>query len=601
MIETDPLLQITLIALSGLAAQWVSWRFHLPAIIFLMVAGFLLGPATNLIHPHDLMKDLFHPAISVAVAIILFEGSLQLQLKELKEAGRAVRHIVLFGAPAGWALISAAAHYIAGLSWPVAITFGGLLVVTGPTVIMPLLRQARLNNRVSAILKWEGIVNDPLGVLFAVLAFDYFVFIAEPSHTGDSLFLIQNILILLIMGLGSFILGLVLTYILEHGLVPEFLKPPFLVSTVIALLFTCNQFIHESGLVAVTILGMTLANRHFTSIEEIRRFKETVTIMLVSGVFILLTADLDPALLLNIDTRSLLFIIALLFLIRPLTIAFSSIGTKMNWKEILFIGWIAPRGIVCAATAGILGPQLVAAGFPDGEKILPTAFAIVILTVFLHGLSAKILGKKLNLASQNTNGLIIVGASAWALQLVQTLKERDIQAMIVDTNWHRLRKARLADIPVYYGEVLSEETEFALEFNQYNTLLAATDNPAYNALVCSKFAHEFSRERVFQLGTDEEEDPERKRIAAVMQGRTFVDQTLTATEIWHRFAKGWTFRAARIGAAPDTGELVKPANDENNIIIGFIRKDSLTFIDPTSPLKQGGRENDIALFFSAEK
>ena len=413
-------IQLVIIAIATIIAQWTAWKLHTPAIIFLLGFGFLLGPIAGLVEPSVLMGDLLDPFIGAAVAIILFEGSLQLHLKELKETRHAVRHVIFLGAPIGWALISAAGHYIAGLEWAVAITLGGMLVVTGPTVIMPMLRQARLNPRAGSILKWEGIVNDPVGVIFAILSYEYFV-ASKNGNAGGSFFL-ENGVILLLISVFSFLLAHIVKRLFERGHMPEYLKTPFLLTVVLTVFFGCNMFLHESGLLAVTILGLTLANIHTASLEDIKKFKETITLLLVSGVFILLTADLDASTLLLLDWRGLLFIAALLFLIRPLTFIICAIGTKMERNEIILTGLIAPRGVVCAAMAGIIGPLLTEAGFADGDKLLPIAFAVVVISVVLHSLMIKPLARKLELTSKEMNGVIIAGAYPWSIQFAETLK-----------------------------------------------------------------------------------------------------------------------------------------------------------------------------------
>lgn len=590
------LYQIAIIALASIGAQWIGWKLHLPAIVFLLLFGFALGPLTGLVQPDILMGDLMQPALGAAVAIILFEASLNLRFREIREVRRAVKRIVFLGAPVGWLFISLGAYYIGGLGWPVAITLGGFLIVTGPTVIIPLLHNARLNPRVASILRWEGIINDPLGVIFAILAYEYFVYSKSPDLTGVD-FLAYFGTSLIVISFASYIFGRFTAYALERGYMPEFLKTPFLMSCVIALFTIGNAFVHESGLIAVTIYGMTLGNVRMASIEEIKRFKETITLMLVSGVFILLTADLDPAVLLQIDIRGALFVLALIFVIRPSTIFLASLGSHMSWQEVVLVSWIAPRGVVCAAISGVLGPLLVNAGFEDGEKILPLAFALVILTVLLHSFTLKPLARRLQLAADRAGGLIIVGASDWTIQLAEALIARDVPVILVDTSWHHLRPARLANIPVYYGEFLSEETEFNLELNRYGTLLAATDNSAYNTLVCNAFAPELGRENVYQVSAHEEGGSERKKMPNTLQGRTFVGPEKDYISWWYNFFDGWRFRATRPN--PEEGAESKGGgyNEDNDILIGVIGKNGvLGFRTPdfTPQIKEG----DLLLLFS---
>lgn len=564
--------QIVIIAVAAIVAQWTAWRFHIPAIVFLLGFGFVLGPGLDVLQPDLLMGDLLRPAIAASVAIILFEGSLQLRFSELRSAQRALWHVILIGAPLGWFLLATAAHYIAGLSWATSITLGGMLIVTGPTVIIPMLRQARLLPRVGAILKWEGIINDPIGIILAVLSFEYFV--SQSKGADMTVFAVENASAIVMISLASFLAAHAIKYIFERGHVPEYLKAPFLLTFVLLMFFGSNAFLHESGLISVTILGMTLTNIHHESLEEIKRFKETVTLLLISGVFLLLTADLDVSVLLEIGWRDLAFVFALIFLLRPLTMFVCAIGTKLSLKETILIGWIAPRGVVCAAMAGIFGPLLVEAGFEDGAKLLPIAFLVVVLTVFFHGLSIKPVAKRLGLVTKENNGLLISGGHPWTIQLAETLKTREIPVMIVDTNWHVLSKARLANIPVHYGELLSEETEHSLEFNAYTTLLAAHYNKAYSALACYNFSHEFGQERVFYVNVEDKEVPESQQITQSILGEVWVDNAVTLSSMWERFNDGWRFKISRIGENPETNEMILP-NVGDGIVAGYITKNNI--------------------------
>ena len=587
--------QIAVVSLASFAAQWTAWKLHVPAIVFLLLLGFILGPVAGFIQPDELLGDLLQPAISAAVAIILFEGSLQLRFREIREIGHAVRRIIIVGAPLGWALLSFGAHHIAGLSWPVAITFGGILVVTGPTVIMPMLRHSRVDARVGSVLKWEGIINDPVGVIFAVLAYEYFKLSGNVALQDNFLY-VQFPSIIIGEMLLSYLFGRITADVLERGLMPEYLKAPFLVSTVLALFTACNLAFHESGLIAVTIYGMTLANKRVSSMEEIKRFKETITLLLVSGIFILLTANLEPALLKQVDIRGVIFIAAVIFLIRPATVFLSSLGTGMHIKQKLLIGWIAPRGVVCAAIAGVMGPLLVEAGFEDGAKLLPLSFGIVFLTVILHGLTFKPLARRLGLVAEEQNGLIVVGANDWTLQLAETLKEQSVPVLLVDTNWHRLKPARLANIPVYYGEVLSEETEYNLGFDSYGTILAATDNSAYNSLVCNEIAPDFGRENVFQISFEEMGGPDHKKLSETITGRIMGRSTMNYYDWGRKYRNGWRFRVTKVGADKSEDDIAAPS--EFRIKIGIISNDILMISSPESDPQ--AKEGDMVLLFEKE-
>lgn len=592
----DMALQLMLIGLAGFAAQWAAWKFHLPAIVFLLLTGFLFGPVLGVLTPTEMFGDFLRPAIGVAVAIILFEASLSLDFNEIRGVRRAVSHIVLIGAPLGWALISWGAHYIGGLSWPTAVTLGGLLVVTGPTVIIPLLRTARLNQRVNSILKWEGIINDPIGVLFSVLALEYFV-VSQTVESVTAEFYLHFALALAFVSAVSLGMGFVIHRIFRRGWVPEYLKSYFMLIIVIALFTLGNMLFEELGLIAVTVLGVTLANLKISSLEDIRRFKEVVTLLLVSGVFIVLTANLDPSVLFAIDWRGFLFIAALLLVLRPLAVFASSIGTTMTWRETAFVSLIAPRGVVCAAVAGIMGPQLVEAGFEDGAKLLPLAFAIVIITVLLHSTVIKKLAGRLALSAEKSNGLIIVGGSVWAAELALLLQSRGIEVLVADRSWHRLREARHAGLPTYYGEILSEESDYAIDFARYASLLAATDDAVYNALVCNAFVHDFGRENVWQLAEPKDEAARNRNVAPELQGRSFVGEHINFSTLADSIASGLRFKATRVGGSiADEDSLLASTSD---VKIGMIQSGRLRFSAPDH--KVGAKEGDTLILLSADR
>lgn len=533
-------LVLALVGLLGIGAQWLAWRIQLPAIVLLVLFGLIAGPVTGWIRPSQDLGVMFDPIIKIAVAVILFEGGLRLHFHELKTAAAGVARLVTLGVLLSFPLGSLAAHYIGGLSWPVALVFGAIVIVTGPTVIIPLLRQARLRRRPASYLKWEGIVNDPTGALLAVVIFEYFVY----SGTGAALPVMIGRLstALALAGLLGVGCGYLLGVLFRRGLVPEYLKGPGALAVAIGVYVAANQVLSESGLLAATLLGITLGNMNLPSIDEMRRFKEYIALVLVSGVFILLTAELDPSILLNLDWRSLALLGAVIFVLRPVCILFATIGAGMSWQERALLAWIAPRGIVAAAVAAVFGPALLARGYPGAELLLPLVFTLILFTVVAHGLSIGWLSRKLDLSAKSTNGLLIVGSSPWTVAFAQALNEKEIPVMIVDSVWHRLRAARLAGIKVYYGQILSEASEEQLEFNDYGYLLAATDNDAYNALVCKHFAAEMGRHHVFQLPDTSVEEPDPKRLSRTMRGLIMPAERAWYEELMSNWYHGWTFQ-----------------------------------------------------------
>lgn len=390
---TSQALVIAAVGVLGVGAQWIAWRTGWPAIVLMLAAGFIAGPVTGMINPSEAFGEMLDPMISIGVALILFEGGLSLDLRELRHSGKAVMRLATVGVLIGWALGSLAGFYIAGLVWPVAILFGGILIVTGPTVVIPLLRQSNIQTRPNSILKWEGIVNDPTGALCAVIAYEYFRRINDFPDASLIDVVPPLIFASIIAGLIGYAAAKMIAYLFPRGAIPEYLKVPVLFTVVIGVFVLTNMIEHEAGLVAVTVMGVALANMDVSSIRSIHPFKENVAVLLVSGIFILLASSLslDDLAYLNplepVGLRFMLFLLALLFLVRPITVLLSLLGTDVPWNERLFVAWIAPRGIVLVAISGLFALRLEDLGIAGGQLLIGLSFAVVVATVIAHGLS----------------------------------------------------------------------------------------------------------------------------------------------------------------------------------------------------------------------
>ncbi len=544
-------LKVAAVGVAGVAAQWVAWRFRIPAIVLLLAAGLLLGPIGGVIDPQADFGEVFRPMVAIAVAIILFEGGLTLNLAEIQHTSKAVRRLVLIGAPVGAVLGALAAYYIGGLSWQASLILGGLFVVTGPTVIMPLLRQAKLAPRAASLLRWEAIVNDPVGALFAVLAYEAVILghvgpAGAASHHSPAGLVFQALAALVVaLGLGYLLARLVI-WLFNAGLAPEFLKAPILLVSVLAGYEASQLVLEESGLLTVTVMGVVIANAKLASLTELRRFKETITTLLVTGVFILLTATLNSETLALVDWRMVSFVAAMLLLVRPLTIFLATSGAGLSLQERLLVGWIAPRGIVAVAVAGFFGSALQAQGIPGGAEMTAVAFLMVFATVLLHGFTLAPLARVLGLASARQSGVLIVGAGAFSLALAEKLKEAGASVLIADPDWGALRPVRQAGINTFYGEILSETAEHTIDLNPYGRLIAASRNDAYNALVCTDYGPEMGRARVFQLAPEVDGEDERRALNFTLGGRGLFDRSLTARELRLRMLRGWRVKSTSI-------------------------------------------------------
>jgi len=567
---------IASILIVGIALQWVGWRLKIPALILLIVAGFIMGPITGWLNPSEDFGDLLQPMISLSVAIILFEGGLNLRWHEFKQNSQVIYRLVSWNVLLTFSFGSLASHYLVGLSWPVALIFGAIIIVTGPTVIMPLLKQANLRKKPASLLRWEGIVNDPVGALLVVLIYGYYVH-AESDVLVLNIItgLLISLVVSLALGVG---IGVFIARAFERGQVPEYLKSPVLLITVLLVYTLANQIQNEAGLLATTILGITLANQKLHTLHEHMRFKEYVTILLVSSTFILLTADINPEILKHLGWQGWLLVALIIFIFRPLAIYMSTIGTGIEKHDRMLIAWVAPRGIVAAAIAGLFGAQLSQKGYAGAELLLPLIFALIIFTVVLHGLSIGWVARKLNLASPYPDGVMIVGASQWTTGLAVELQNNEIPVLLIDTRWKHLKSARMQGVPVYYGEVLSERTEEMLELSHITKLLTVTQNEAYNTLVCSRFLPELGSNNVYEMDWETENESSTD-LDSTHSGYSLFGKPLSYEGFRQRHAQGWQFKSTPL-SEQYTLEDIQKQKPEGSLLIAAINKTGHVFFYP---------------------
>ena len=591
----SPVLALSLVGALGVGAQWLAWRLRLPGIVLMLAAGLAVGPGLGLLDPSRDIGALLQPMVAIAVAIILFEGGLTLNFQSLSDAAKGVRRLVVLGAPLGWLSSTLALHYAAGLSWESAAVFGGIMIVTGPTVIAPLLRQARLKRRPANLLQWEAIVNDPVGALAAVLAFEVVLVARTATGMGHA---IQELIIgiLVASALGA-LAGWGMARAFRNAWVPEYMKVPVIFVLVLAVFAVSDAVLHESGLLAVTIMGVWLANAHLPSYAELLRFKEHATILLVSGVFILLAANMDRATLLALDWQVLVFVVVVVLIERPLSVLLSLAFSDVPWKERLLVAFTGPRGVVLVAVAGLFGERLAQIGVPDGAQIAPLAFALVAATVVLHGFTLTPLARVLGLTASGAPGVILVGGSAWSTALAQALTKLDLPVMIADPNRSHLRRAREAGIRTYTGDILSEGAEHRLDLMPYQKLIVATDNDAYNTLVATDLAPEFGRENVFQL-TRDTSDSARYALPAKLGGQPFCARD-TYAQAQDRLRQGWEFRITTLTQEFRRDDW-RAANPEA-IAIAEMQGTQLRFVGPDSKIKDADGVKILALAPAREK
>lgn len=541
------------IVAGGVAAQCLAARTHVPGIVLLLLCGFLVGPVLHILQPTADFGPGLHAIVGLAVAIIVFEGGLALDFRELRAAGGGVVRLTAIALPINFALGTLAAHFIGRMDWGPAATFGAILVVTGPTVILPLLRGARLERRSASFLKWEAILNDPVGAILTVLILE----IVTLGHAGSgdlaklALHMVTAVAGAAVLGIGA---AYTTAWSFRRDLVPEILKTPVLIALALVAYVVPNLLMHDAGLIGATLFGIALANLHVTGLEELRRFKESLVVLLVSCLFVVLTADLDLAVLSKISWPIVLLTAAMIFIVRPLAIGLATLGSDLTWRERLLVGWIAPRGIVAAAVAGVAGRHLTEAGFAGGDLVQPTVFAVIAATVLAHGFTLKPLAKRLGLsAAAEGSRLAIVGASGWTGNLAATLHKAGVPVLLVDTYPGALARARREGVPTLQAELLSRHGEESLGEQPPDYLLAATQDELYNALLCSKFAPTIGRERVFQIMPSADHLVHAETgVHRDIRGKVLDICDLDFDGLAGRYAAGWRFSVTDPAQAPKT-------------------------------------------------
>lgn len=520
----------------GIAAQWLAWRLHLPSILLLLVIGILAGPVTHFLRPDALLGEALVPIVSLSVAVILFEGGLSLKIRELLAVGKAVRNLVTVGAATTWAMTTVSGHYILKLSWPIALLFAAILVVTGPTVIGPLLRSVRPVTRVASILRWEGIVIDPVGALLAVLVFD--AILATGPQAAAALVIGGLMKVVLIGSLVGLLGAAALIIILYYRLAPDFLHNPVALMTVVCAFAVSNFLQSESGLLSVTLMGVVLANQKFVSTMHILEFKENLRVLLIASLFILLSARLDRQGLTHIGWETVPFLVVLMLMIRPASVFLSTLGSGLSWRERIFLSWVAPRGIVAAAVSSVFSLRLgEASGHLEPGRLVPLTFLVVIVTVMVYGLTAAPVARWLGVAQPHAQGALIVGAHDWARDLAHLLKEEGFHVLLIDTNAQHIAAAEAVGLPAHEGNILSEELLDEIELAGIGKLLAVTPNDEVNSLASLHLAGVFGRSEVYQLSS-QASVTQKGNLPKHLRGRILFSRDANYSFLTTRFAGG---------------------------------------------------------------
>ncbi|NOU52040.1 sodium:proton antiporter [Pseudoalteromonas sp. JBTF-M23] len=580
------------IAVFSVIAQWLAWALKVPAILFLLLIGLLLGPLTGQLSPDDLLGDLLFPVVSLSVAIILFEGSLTLHFRELKGIGKIVRNLCSIGMFSTFVIVALSAYFILDLDWRVAAVLGAVLVVTGPTVIAPMLNAMRPTQDIDRVLRWEGIVIDPIGALFAVLVFEAVSFVGKGevlSHTLIALFST--------LGVGisvGVVAGWITSALIRKEWLPYELHKFGILALVLFSFTASNHLAHESGLLAVTIFGIWLANQDDLEIDSVLEFKEDLSMILISSLFILLAARLQLSDLMLLDAEIFIFLAIVLFIARPICIAISTYNTDLPLKSRILLSWIAPRGIVAAAVGSVFALSMMESQIPDANKLVPLIFTVIIVTVVLQSLTATPLAKLLGVRQPSPNTLLIIGANHVARAIAKGLKEQNIDVYLSDPAWENCKMARMDGLPCYYGNPQSEHAERYLPLTTIQSVLALSPNRHHNALGVQYFSHLLSEQNVFSLRSSTNHAKANKDSATFLSRQVLFGEQGYYAKLSSLIAKGGKVSATRLSEEFDWQQYLE-VNKE--AIPLFITTDSNNgesqirpfVIDMKKPPEQGER------------
>ncbi len=561
------------IIILGILAQWVAWKFKIPAILPLIIIGLLVGPlaseflsvdGTKWIEPMWNGKEGLFPGeslfyfVSLAISIILFEGGLTLKINEIRNVGSVITKLITVGSLVTFIGAAIAVYYIFHLSWELSFLFSGLIIVTGPTVITPILRNIPLKKDVSAILKWEGILIDPIGALVAVLVFE-FISVDQGGAFTKTAFIEFGKIVLFGVTFG-FTFAHALNFAMNKKLIPHYLLNVAALAAVLGVFVLSDSFAHESGLLAVVVMGMVLGNSNSPYLKELLYFKESLSVLLISILFILLSANINMEDLMLIYTweTAILFAVVV-FVIRPIGVFLSSIGSSLQFKEKLFISWVGPRGIVAAGIASLFGLKLAKNGVVGAEYITPLVFMIVLGTVLLNATTARFFARVIGVFLKKSNGILIVGASEVAQHIAAYLEKNNRHVVLIDNNHVHIQTAQKKGLDAIKADIYSSSLTDNIELNAVGYLMALTPNAEINTYAIDKFSKQFGENGTFKLTATSKNDN------ALLEEGVF-SHTENFTSIAGLIEKGGAIKEVKLkDNAHYTAVITEIAADDNRI------------------------------------
>jgi len=592
-VDDQVFIYIALVPLLGMLAQLLAWWVRIPSILLLLMFGVVLGFWMN---PDQILENvsgdstlgakIVFPFVSLSVAVILFEGGMSLRFAELRQtAGSAVIRLCTAGVLISWILGSLLAWWLLQIEIRLAILLGAVLVVTGPTVVAPLLRHIRPQRKIGSILKWEGIIIDPIGAILAVLVFEQLFHIQPGEEVITAWAPAINILKTTAIGLG---LGCLSAFVLVNAVkrywIPDYLHGLTFLATSLAVFAISNLLMHESGLVTVTVMGIYLANQKQISIQHVVEFNENLGVFLISCLFIVLGSRLDLGVMGQVGWRGALFVTLMILIVRPASVFASMWKSGLQQNEQIFLAFLAPRGIVAAAVVSVFALRILANSHGDevlteGAAILvPATFMLIVGTVAVYGLSAAPLARRLGLAEANPQGILFAGADAWIRDVAKTLQDVGYAVVLIDTNYPNVSAAKMKGLTAHCKSILAESARESIDLAGIGRMFALTKNDAVNAIAAKEFAHLFGSKNVYRLKPRDAERGERSKVGHVTKGRELFSDDWSEERLQQAYRSGFRPKLTRI-SEEFTYEDFKEKHGEDVVVLMVIDKNGVITVN----------------------
>ena len=578
------LISLALILFVGIFCQWLAWRLKLPAIIFLLFCGILAGPIFKWLDPDQLFGDLLFPFVSLSVAVILFEGSLTLNFREIPGLEKVIRNLITLGVLISWVITTCATHLLLGFSWEISCLFGAIMVVTGPTVIMPMIRTVRPTEGVANVLQWEGILIDPIGAILAVLTYEFIVAGGlQGGLTAGALVFGKMILIGLVCGAGA---GYFFSTLVRKYWVPQYLHNVIALALVCAIFAISNHMEAESGLLSVTVMGLWLANMPDLDLEDLIDFKESLSVLLISVLFILLAARMDLPRFLSLGWPALGVFAVIQFLVRPLSVQLCALGSKLTMAERHLLAWIAPRGIVAAAITALFAIKLETLGYQNAPQLVPLTFMVIIGTVVLQSATARPIARFLKVAEPEPKGFLIVGANLVARKIAKALNEEGFRVLLTDQNWSSVSTAKMLGLNAYWGNPVSEHAERHLDLLGIGHLLAISPHIELNALAAQYFRLEFEPQHIYTIRNEQAENGKTiEKNAFKFGGRYLFNASITYQDLEKLLDQGIVIKKTLLTDEFSFEDYIQKHRNRRLPLFAMDENDSIYVFTPDEELK----------------